>query len=552
MIFTQRRSRLLLLGTALTLNVSACKIKNPEANLQEAVTPAPERCVALRGNGTHIVAHVMGLARLLPEWGEIHAFAGGSSSTITTFLYESMALNPAVKSLEGKPKASALALLMKSTIGYATQVAAEPEWKALLSFQSLAARLQEKGIFDLAQTDHKKLASDLRIILASDEFRDLVNPEVLRMLQPLSGNDQNFARNVKEVQKAAISLVNLDAEDSDVFFRPGIVNFSKFIELIGRVADFYAGYGHRQQDMPSFLKDCATGTEGKLWSEISASKTVKGTCGERLTAMIKDWRANWYENSKQRINDLPGLATKSITITSVVKEPSAIQKLQDYEKLYKASKPRRMDFNFEDVRFGYWISRGLKQDLVESWSRSSDDWKAKKAVSLGSNSTWRQILEKSPQEPSLGKYTTFEGNEHLAGALSLGGWADLHPVQILKAAGCQDVIYLTRRTDETVFISKGPPFEGRKASGLAEILGMDKAGFDRIYSLDNPRSAFSSALRAADGVWCTDWNKFSAFEQTGIAMDAWNSPLIRNSKKSRYELNTERSTSNIRGCNSAK
>jgi hypothetical protein len=207
-----------------------------------------------------------------------------------------------------------------------------------------------------------------------------------------------------------------------------------------------------------------------------------------------------------------------------------------------------MDFNFEDVRFGYWISRGLKQDLVESWTRSSDDWKAKKAINLGSNSTWRQILEKSPQEPSLGKYTSFESNEHLAGALSLGGWADLHPVQILKAAGCQDVIYLTRRTDETVFISKGPPFEGRKASGLAEILGMDKAGFEAIYSLDNPRSAFSSALRAADGVWCTDWNKFSAFEQTGIAMDAWNSPLITEDARLPALSASTPPTVKIRGC----
>lgn len=536
-----------ILPLILTATLS-CKSKNPDSGLQEAVTSAPERCVALRGNGTHIVAHVMGLARLLPEWGEIHAFAGGSSSTITTFLYESMALNPAVKSLEGKPKASALALLMKSTIGYAIQVAAEPEWKALLSFQSLAERLQEKGIFDLALTDHKKLAADLRAILGSAEFRDLVNPEALRMLQPSSGNDENFARNVKEVQKAAISLVNLDAEDSDVFFRPGIVNFSKFIKLIGRVADFYASYGQKQSDMTSFLKDCSAGTDDKLWSELSTKTTAKGTCGERFTAMIKDWRANRSENSKHRIDDLPGLATKSITITSVVKEPSAIKKLQDYEKLYNASKPRRMDFNFEDVRFGYWVSRGVKQDLVESWARSSDDWKAKKSISLGSKSTWRQILEKSPQEPSLGKYTTFEGNEHLAGALSLGGWADLHPVQVLKAAGCQDVIYLTRKTDETVFISKGPPFENRKPSGLAELLGMDRSGFEGIYSLDNPSSAFSSALRAADGVWCTDWNKFSAFEQTGIAMDAWNSPLIINNPRLANLSVSSPATGSIRGC----
>ncbi|MEI6832670.1 MAG: hypothetical protein WCL28_01655 [bacterium] len=107
---------------------------------------------------------------------------------------------------------------------------------------------------------------------------------------------------------------------------------------------------------------------------------------------------------------------------------------------------------------------------------------------------------------------------------------------------------MTRRTDETVFISKGLPFEGRKPSGLAELLGMNKTGFENIYSLDNPESSFSSALNAADGIWCTDWNKFSAYEQVGIALDAWNSPMLTKKQNLENISNAAWPTDKIRGC----
>jgi hypothetical protein len=538
---------MLAIMVTMTSIFHGCKSRDATSRVQDANSAIPERCVALRGNGTHIVAQVMGLAKILPQWGEIHAFAGGSSSTITTFIYESISLNKAVRTLDEKSKASALALLLKSTIGYASQVTAEPEWQALLSFKTLAAQLQEKGAFDLSRTDYSKLASDISTIFGSDEFRDLINPEIFLKLRPLNDIMQ-FRLNVREVQKAALSLVNLDAEDSDVFFRPGVMNFSKFVSLIGRVADFYAGYGHNPPDMSAFINECSAGTDNLLWSEISVKQTRSGTCGERFAAMIRDWRAHANENLKHRIDDIPGLATKSIMITSVVKDQEAINKLRDYDKLYGASQLRNLQFNFDHIRFGYWVSPGLPLRLIDAWAESSNDLKAKKAIDLGSKSTWRQILEKSPQEPSLGKYVAFESNEHLAGAVSLGGWADLHPVQVLKAAGCQEVIYLTRRTDETVFISKGPPFEGRKPSGLAELLGMNKTGFEKIYSLDNPESSFSSALKAADGVWCTDWNKFSAFEQSGIALDAWNSPMLTKNQHLENISNAAWPTDKIRGC----
>ena len=81
------------------LGVSACKERKPTAELRDDKNLRLERCVALRGNGTHIVAHATGLARLTSQWGVIDAIAGGSSATISTFIYESMLMNPGVIAL---------------------------------------------------------------------------------------------------------------------------------------------------------------------------------------------------------------------------------------------------------------------------------------------------------------------------------------------------------------------------------------------------------------------------------------------------------------------
>jgi hypothetical protein len=143
----------------------------------------------------------------------------------------------------------------------------------------------------------------------------------------------------------------------------------------------------------------------------------------------------------------------------------------------------------------------------------------------------------------------FGRDEVTAGALSLGGWADLHPVQVLKHAGCKDVIYLTRRTDETEFITKGPPFSGRGRSGLAELLGMDKEDYDKIYSLDLESSSYSEALKNSTGVWCTDWNKFSCFEQNEIAIDSWKTPLVTRDPRLSSWPGADSSGAKIRGCN---
>ena len=523
----------------------------------KTLSSAPlDRCVALRGNGTHIIGHTTSLAKITNRWGEIQAMAGGSSATITTFLYESILINPAVNTLLGRQRNGAIALLLKSVSGFADDVMNLPEGKSLIAVGTLIGRLKGESALTLPPSEFLKSATDLQRIFANDDLRELINPEIMNALNASnSSSPADYQARIEEVKKAANSLVDLDATDSDVFFRRGLINFPHLISLISRVADFYAGYGGSQQQMAAFIDACASGTEEMTWRDLASKPTAQGTCGEHFSNMIDTWRKSKTPETKSRAADEQGSHLRNIMITSVVTSPPAIAALRQYDAAYRQGSgpvgqdaPRQLNVNFDDISFGYWVSSSFGLDPIKVWRATANDGKSTKAINLGSARTWREILEKSPREPSLGSFTEFSEGEPMAGAISLGGWADLSPVQVLKAAGCSKVIYLTRRGTETKFISAGAPFQGRRKSGLAELLGMTEASYNELYNLAAPESAFSKALAQADGVWCTDWNRFTAFEQQGIAADGWSAPLVtRDSALSQWP-EADSSGAPIEGC----
>src|SRR5262249_55625801 len=79
--------------------------------------------VAIRGNGQAMLSHFAALARLAEHYGPADALAGGSSTSITMFVYESMLKNEALgECAEGacsaEDRALRLALLLKSMQGF--------------------------------------------------------------------------------------------------------------------------------------------------------------------------------------------------------------------------------------------------------------------------------------------------------------------------------------------------------------------------------------------------------------------------------------------------
>ncbi len=73
---------------------------------------APRLCAAVRGNGQSILTHFASLSQIVGHYGVVDGMAGGSSGSITTFVYESMLKNPVMKRDPAR-----LALALKSTEG---------------------------------------------------------------------------------------------------------------------------------------------------------------------------------------------------------------------------------------------------------------------------------------------------------------------------------------------------------------------------------------------------------------------------------------------------
>jgi hypothetical protein len=59
-----------------------------------------EQCAAIRGNGQYLFSHFGALARFTEEFGAFQATVGGSSTSITSFIYESLLMNPGLKGLD--------------------------------------------------------------------------------------------------------------------------------------------------------------------------------------------------------------------------------------------------------------------------------------------------------------------------------------------------------------------------------------------------------------------------------------------------------------------
>jgi hypothetical protein len=224
-----------------------------------------------------------------------------------------------------------------------------------------------------------------------------------------------------------------------------------------------------------------------------------------------------YENQKigSRFRFYP--ATAVLTGNSVMEYASALSDYHDkmdahFGKNFRLSHP-------DEVKFGYWGDAEGLQRIGKSLDPA--DEKTKRFLALGS-ATWKQVLSLSPAEPGLAPLKGFI-NDQGTRYISAGGWPDLQPVAVLKAAGCQNVVYITRTGGESLF-----------AQGIAKrLLNLDRdwaklsgeipasvqlnaqgdpadqnSEWSRLFNLANPNSSYRRALAQASAVLCTNWNAF--------------------------------------------
>lgn len=509
-----------LLGSALCALLAACSSppanngggdNNDSANNGKGDQVGSETmCAALRGNGQLIPAHFGSLARIVEHYGPLHAVSGGSSGSITSFLAESMHMNPHVTDCGGERCSAAeqrarIGLLLKSFQGYIELLATSDEAVAVQAALPIVARVQAAGIDAILADDPVAALEALSNVLAQDDLIDLVNPELLALLQ----NSPNPQYHVADILAAIQGFGSFEATDPKILVRPGVLSFEALADDLGTAASFYAGYGEEfpAAGVDAWLADCAEAGLGKTWREVRALPAGDSTCGAQFMSMLGDYRAAFESEAsatKSRADDQVGGYLPALISTSVI-TGEGLAAWNAARAQYEGAEDPTLVVSFDDVKFGYWGDADSLAALSQSERR---DLKSMKALGLG-QTTWRHAISISPAEPGLARALEIDDRH-----VSAGGWSDLQPVLVLKDIGCDKVIYVTRTGGPANF-----------ARGVATLLGMSSAQDDALFDLNSTESSYSQSLAAADAVWCTNWNDLDALDFQTVGEDGYNAVL---------------------------
>ncbi|MGZ3797715.1 MAG: hypothetical protein ACXVB1_15195 [Pseudobdellovibrionaceae bacterium] len=484
-------------------------------------------CAAIRGNGELMPAHWGAMSSLVEDQGLPSAMAGGSSASITMFLLESLSLNPLAKTNSEK------ALLIKSFQGYLEALAQTPEGLAMQSiladksaFQSLIDKAPslDKALADPSNRELLKHLGDLHTLMNSEDFKDLLNPEFIRFVdrtQRLAQHKDPSTQAVvkyrtEQISQAFKNFGKFDAKtDKTLFVRPGLINFASLGRTFGKMGNFYAGYSMESpvgKQVRDFLDLCTPLSKGLSWNELNQQHP---DCRKLLVSAVLMYRES-KPTGKNRIDELVGSYIPSFATTSVLSGKAVEQFTQLYVDYQTTTDPQFGDFtiNTEDLHFGYW---GAPQDLsqienkMKTGSEYKDDVKSQKFLSLG-QAPWLNILSTSPAEPGLSRIVALSRTQ-----LSAGGWSDLHPVMVLKAYGCDQIIYVTRKGGESPFAQ----------AILQRLIKADAKTMDQFYGQDNPNSSMMRSQANATKIKCTNWNAFDVRSDiNGLVEDALRAPLL--------------------------
>lgn len=492
----------------------------------------PEICAAIRGNAHYLFTHFASLARIVEHFGSLSGLAGGSSSTMTMFIYESIAKNSLIREYPSiEDRNLKIALLLKSIIGTLDLVDASKEVVAFKHLIPVYQKALEQGIFAIGFGDYRKMASAMLDLFRSEDFRELINPTITKMLINTDGlGYSSYPNKIREVRTALSSLVAFKATDQTLFFREGLINFDKLTEMFARLGQFYAGYEPVDlAKMRDFLNVCGDeNSRGLNWRQIATLSKGGRSCGERFRELFGAFSQSYIGNETKfpsRVDESVGQEILTIISTSIIEGKDDVAQYDAAMKNYRSNRDPEFSLPFSKIRIGYWMPERIVP-TVTSNMKQFDDLKSQKFMNLGSTS-WRQALLVSPAEPGLANGVELEASSRL----SLGGWPDLAPVQILKSAACKQVIYITRESTETPFITIPANLsDGRARGGVAEQLNMTEDERWRIYDLANPQSSFARAIQSADAVWCTDWNRFGNTEFEEMFNESYSARMVANSK----------------------
>ncbi len=476
-------------------------------------------CAAVRGNGTFMYTHFGSLARVVEEYGELDAIAGGSSASVSAFFYESIVENPIVKKVDEDTRRLYIATMFKSMLGFLDFLGQTEESLAISYLYKTIETIKEEKLFSLFKVDWFKATSRLAYLLNDEEVVAMVNPEIIKDLNILhKGAPESYIKRIEDIFASIAVVAAFEGKGEDLFFREGIINFEGFSENLGKTANFLAGHDKvSNEKLKVFLEFCAVNSKAKSWQQISEVKNAQGNTCEDLyidaantfkRRLDKGLIAN--KSKKDRIRQELGKTIPAFVPTAILDGETAVNHFKEAEQRYYKGEAPNFRVNFSDVKFGYYVPDGYQDTISRNLKKLfPNDAKSNKALILNPSSpvAWSEALTNSPLEPGLGKIKVVSNDRAF-----IGGFADLQPVQILRAAGCENIIYLNRIGQESAFLTKQRSLEGvawGERQGVVELLNISPKEHADLYLKDNPNNSYQSSVENADAVWCTDWDHWN-------------------------------------------
>lgn len=564
-------------------------------------------CAGIRGNGELAPAHWSSLSRIVENKGLPTSLAGGSSAAITLFFTDAISRNEYINSLPEAQKMQAQALLFKTLVPHIMYlINVDAKAPRVMRMVGNITGLFDDG-FIKALGKAVRVARDLPMFFdVLGEYGPLLNPDLAAGLRK---DFSFYKKQIAEAIKVfgafdAKTDKNIFYRKGLVDFKYLSILFGRVADLYAGY-----GHNQANEKLNEFLNICSSISLDKTWSElvtdeklcesmfVSALDSYYGP----ITGKKKVRRIGKVTHNKKvliertfpnrMIFEKVGSGVDAYPTTSLV-VGNAVKRYKEQLELYEKNRAQdiasfSLDFDSE-LRYGYWGSSDGLNDISEGLNvLFKDDLKSQKFKKI-ENGTWFEVLSTSPAEPGLSslqrlpdssrldplrvinkryfytnrilffKYPSltaikwFDENKSERGVIpfrenlySAGGWSDLHPTLVLKARGCEDIVYITRQGGESVFgqqifirltgyddkISFWKDIKEGNRNGWTNLTDVEeKSPWNRLYNLMNPSSSYNESIMTASAIYCTDWDQFNVFkgEVHKAIDDAYDAPIFVN------------------------
>tara|TARA_Y100000782_G_scaffold4962_1_gene5893 strand:- start:147009 stop:148898 length:1890 start_codon:yes stop_codon:yes gene_type:complete len=574
-------------------------------------------CAGIRGNGELAPAHWGSLSRIIEHKDLPKTVAGGSSAAITLFFLDAISRNEEVSARDEDERKNQRALMFKTLVPHIMYIGMEDvKVPKIMKMVGNVMGIGDDG-FIAALGKAVKVAKDLPMFFdVLGEYGPLLNPELASGLRKnFSFYKGQIAEAIKVFGSFdAKNDMNLFYRKGLVDFKYLGVLTGRIADFYAGYADEQTNEklqyfldqcaeDSRGRSWPELMAKnpvCQKLFVDSLQAYYGPKYETRRVrrLGGRVTRTIKTKIPRTFPNKmvfEEVGSGIDAYPTTSVIIGDAVQRYK--EKLAEYEsKDAQGVEDFSLDFNLE-LKYAYWgrthgldtIKDGLKQHYPNDAKSSLF-----KPIDGG---TWFEVLSTSPAEPGLSNLQrvpngpaidpsrvinksyfysksffffsipTFtaqkwfnEDNQDYGvipfreEMFSAGGWSDLHPTLVLKARGCEDIVYITRQGGESVFgqqvfirltgytdkISFWKDIKKGNRNGWINLSDEEeKSPWNQLYNLMNPESSYNKSIGAATAIYCTDWDKFSVLkgEIQPTLDDAYHAPVfVKDGNRAEYDF----------------